>query len=59
MIVRTLADVDELVHAFLGILTIPDRTYAPLLSSHNLHTLAVGKGSLVVWHTTDGMMGDG
>ena len=59
MIVRALADVDELVHAFLGILTIPDRPYAPFLGSHNLHALAVGEGCLVVGHTTDGVIGVG
>ena len=53
MIVRTLADIHQFLHAMFGILTILHGTYAPLLGSDNLHALAVGECRLVVGHRAD------
>ena len=53
MIVRTLADIHQFLHAMFGILTILHGTNAPLFGSHNLYALAVGECRLIVSHRTD------
>ena len=50
MIIGTLADIDELLLAGLGISAVLDGTYTPLVGSNNLHALAIGEGGLVVGH---------
>ena len=48
MVVGTLADIDQLLLAVLGILTVLDGLHAPALGGDNLHALAIGEGGLVV-----------
>ena len=56
MIVRTLADIHQIVLALLSLLTILHGAHAILVGSHNLRLLQVGEGVFITRHAIDAML---
>ena len=56
MVVRTLADIHQLVLALLGLLTVLHGAHAILVGSENLRLLQVGEGVFITGHAIDAML---